>query len=113
MGTANFGSASFFWVIAPAHGGRSEVMETRPGRAPANEAPVRPATRDSAPFGTGLIASAGYILLNTRTGFWLVSLMASRPLWKQFDPLEILYAWEEETKENDETKEETLLSLVD
>ena len=63
-------------------------------------------------IGTGLIASAGYMLLNTRTGFWLLSLMASRPLWKQFDPLEILYSWEEESMER-ETKEETLLSLVD
>ncbi len=62
---------------------------------------------------TGLIASAGYVLLNTRTGFWLLSLMASRPLWKQFDPLEILYAWEEENTEKTETREETLLSLVD
>jgi hypothetical protein len=64
-------------------------------------------------LGTGLIASAGYVLLNTRTGFWLLSLMAARPLWKQFDPLEILYAWEEEDKESGETREETLLSLVD
>ncbi len=62
---------------------------------------------------TGLIASAGYVLLNTRTGFWLLSLMASRPLWKQFDPLEILYAWEEENQEHVDNREETLLSLVD
>ena len=61
---------------------------------------------------TGLIASAGYVLLNSRTGFWLLSLMASRPLWKQFDPLEILYAWEEEDQERENNKE-TLLSLVD
>ena len=60
-----------------------------------------------------LNASAGYMLLNTRPGLWLLSLMASRPLWKQFDPLEILYAWEEENSEQEDGQEETLLSLVD
>ncbi len=32
-------------------------MNTRPGRTPANDSPVRPAIRESAPFGTGFITS--------------------------------------------------------
>jgi hypothetical protein len=53
-------------------------------------------------------------LLNSRVGFWLLGLLTSRPLWKQFDPLEVLYAWEEDEKRLvEEDEEETLLSLVD
>ena len=55
MGSGNAGSNSFFCVIAPVHGGRSEVMYTRPDRIPANDSPVRPAINESAPFGTGFI----------------------------------------------------------
>src|SRR5262249_33993333 len=38
---------------------------------------------------TGLAATAGYVLLHTRAAPWLLSLLAARPLWKQFDPLEV------------------------
>jgi hypothetical protein len=65
---------------------------------------------------TGLLASAGYVLLNTRAGFWLLSLLTSKPLWKEFDPLEILYAWEKESAaaggDDKDEDEETLVSLV-
>jgi hypothetical protein len=44
----------------------------------------------------------------------LLGLLTSQPLWKQFDPLEVLYAWEEEDdRVKDDQEEETLLSLVD
>ncbi|HJT77183.1 MAG TPA: hypothetical protein VJ739_08275, partial [Gemmataceae bacterium] len=61
--------------------------------------------------GTGVLATTGYLLLNTRTGVWLLSLLAARPLWKELDPLEVLYAWEREQERDDEDGE-TLLSLV-
>jgi hypothetical protein len=60
----------------------------------------------------GLIASTGYVLLNTRTGLWLLSLMTSRPLWKDFDPLEVLFAWEEESDGKEEETDESLVSIV-
>src|SRR5450432_4600265 len=44
-------------------------------------------------IGTGVIAASGYVLLNSRLGLWLLGLLTSQPLWKQFDPLEVLYAW--------------------
>jgi hypothetical protein len=62
--------------------------------------------------GTGVLASTGYLLLNTRTGVWLLSLLAARPLWKELDPLEVLYAWERD-RGYDEEDGETLLSLVE
>ena len=66
-----------------------------------------------------LVASVGYILLNARSLAFLMSLLTARPLWKRFDPLEVLFLWEEEKKrkkklahpEADED-EETLQSLV-
>lgn len=47
-------------------------------------------------FGVGLVASAGYVLLSTKASYWLLTAFAARPLWKQFDPMEVLFAWEEE-----------------
>ncbi len=64
-------------------------------------------------IGTGVMAASGYVLLNSRLGLWLLGLLTSQPLWKQFDPLEVLYAWEEEDRVKDDQDEETLLSLVD
>jgi hypothetical protein len=61
---------------------------------------------------TGLVATSGYLLLNTRAGYWLLSLLTSRPLWKQFDPLEVLFAWEKEGHDAN-GNEETLQSLVE
>jgi hypothetical protein len=65
-------------------------------------------------FTTGLVATTGYVLLNTRIGVWLLSLLTSQPLWRQFDPLEVLYAWEGESEqeEHETEDEETLVSLV-
>jgi hypothetical protein len=65
--------------------------------------------------GTGLLAGSGYVLLNSRLGLWLLGVLSARPLWRQFDPLEVLYAWEGDFRNrpaNDED-EETLMSLVD
>jgi hypothetical protein len=66
----------------------------------------------SALVGTGLLASTGYVLLNTRAGVWLLSLLLAKPVWKELDPLEVLYAWE---KEQERAREdgETLPALVD
>ena len=64
----------------------------------------------------GVLATAGYVLLNTRTGYWMLSLLSSRPLWKDFDALEVVYAWENEAVEDVPDQEEdceTLLSIVD
>jgi hypothetical protein len=63
-------------------------------------------------LGTGVLASSGYVMLNTRAGLWLLSLLMARPAWKQFDPLEVLYAWEQDEKEREEDGE-TLLTLVE
>ena len=38
-------------------------------------------------------------LLNSRVAYWLISAPSSRPLWKGFDPLEVIFAWEEEEEE--------------
>jgi hypothetical protein len=65
-------------------------------------------------LGTGIIATSGYLFLNSRLGLWLLGLLTSQPLWKQFDPLDVLYAWdEEEERVQDDQEEETLLSLLD
>lgn len=61
----------------------------------------------------GVVAASSYVLLNTRTGFWLLSLLSARPLWKQFDPLEVLYAWERDRPRTTEEDEESLVSLVE
>jgi Calx-beta domain len=73
-----------------------------------------PSPQANAWVGTGVLASAGYVLLNTRTGLWLLSLLTAKPLWRQFDPLEILYAWEQQGGGRAEEEEdgETLVSLV-
>ena len=63
--------------------------------------------------------TVGYVLLNSRAGMWLLSLLTTTPLWKQFDPLEILQEWKKgktrvkgsESKGKD-GDEETLQSLV-
>ena len=47
-------------------------------------------------IGTGILAGSGYVLLNSRLGLWLLGLLTARPFWKQFDPLEVLYAWEDD-----------------
>ncbi len=67
----------------------------------------------TAAFATGVIATAGYALISTRLASWLFTLLASRPLWKQFDVLEILFAWNEEQRKGRGTGEdESLQALV-
>ncbi|MCI0464020.1 MAG: hypothetical protein L0Z62_44365 [Gemmataceae bacterium] len=62
---------------------------------------------------TGLMAGAGYVLLNTRAVYWLLSLLAARPLWRRFDPLEVLFAWEKEAGQADSAEQdESLVSLA-
>ena len=43
----------------------------------------------------GLGATVGYVLWNVRNLSWLVSLALSSPLWKQYDLLDVMQAWEE------------------
>jgi hypothetical protein len=66
-------------------------------------------------MGVGILAGSGYVLLNSRLALWLLGLVTAQPLWKQFDPLDVLYAWEEDEQNRglDEEDEETLMSLVD
>ncbi len=87
-----------------------DVLNDEGERVPWTESGVE----TSMVLGTGVIAASGYVLLNSRLGLWLLGLLTSQPLWKQFDPLEVLYAWEEEDDQvKDDSEEETLLSLVD
>jgi VCBS repeat-containing protein len=64
----------------------------------------------------GFVASAGYVLLSTRASYWFLSAVAARPLWKQFDPLEVLFAWEEEQarldREGEPQDDESLQSMI-
>jgi hypothetical protein len=54
--------------------------------------------------GVSVIASSGYVFLNSRVVYWLISALSSRPLWKGFDPLEVIFAWEEEEEERKRTQ---------
>lgn len=49
--------------------------------------------------GASVIASTGYVFLNSRIAYWVISALSTRPLWKGFDPLEVIFAWEEEEEE--------------
>jgi streptogramin lyase len=67
-------------------------------------------------FGAAVVAYAGYALLGSRSGIWLLSLLMARPLWKEFDPLQVLVNWEEEKKkragDGHDDEDETLQSMV-
>jgi PKD repeat protein len=67
-------------------------------------------------FATGALATAGYVLLSSRAGLWVIAALTARPLWKQFDPIEILFAWERDKQRRGGGQapedEETLQSLV-
>jgi hypothetical protein len=76
-------------------------------------APAGMSREVTAVVGTGLLASTGYLLLNTRAGLWLLGLFMAKPLWKEFDPLEVLYAWEREEMARGTEDGETLLTLVE
>ena len=76
---------------------------------------TEPGIETMALIGTGILASSGYVLFNSRLGLWLLGLLTARPLWKQFDPQDVLYAWEngDRYQATDADDEETLMSLVD
>jgi hypothetical protein len=64
---------------------------------------------------TGVLASAGYLIMSARASYWLLTLLMARPLiWKRFDPLEVLFAWEQEKKRQSANgaTDESLQSLV-
>jgi hypothetical protein len=63
--------------------------------------------------GTGVVATAGYVLLSPRLAYWFLSaLLARRTVWKPFDPLEVVYAWEREKGVGD-GDDESLANMVD
>jgi hypothetical protein len=83
----------------------AETADFSEGSTPLDEAGVAAVT--------GVLATAGYVLFNTRAGSWLLSLLTAKALWKDFDPIEVLFAWEKEQLDSEEEdREETLLSLV-
>jgi hypothetical protein len=46
---------------------------------------------------TAVAATAGYVLLNTRAAYWLISALLARPaVWRRFDPIDVIYSWERE-----------------
>ncbi len=46
---------------------------------------------------TAVVATAGYVLLNTRAVHWFISALLARPaVWRRFDPIDIIYSWERE-----------------
>jgi hypothetical protein len=67
---------------------------------------------------TGVLASAGYLIVSARASYWLLTLLLARPLvWKRFDPMEVLFAWEKEKQRrrangDADDNGETLQSLV-
>ncbi|MDR3632663.1 MAG: MBG domain-containing protein, partial [Isosphaeraceae bacterium] len=68
-------------------------------------------------IGVGAVAYVGYVLLHARGGYVLLSLLTSRPLWSEMDPLAVLSDWEKERKRPGGTpageEEETLQSLIE
>jgi hypothetical protein len=66
----------------------------------------------------GVAATACYVLLSSRAVLWVIMALLSRPLWRQWDPLEVLFAWEKEQEKRravgtDGEAEESLQSIVD
>jgi hypothetical protein len=48
---------------------------------------------------SGVVATAGYVFLSPRLALWFLgALAARRAVWKPFDPLEVVYAWERDEK---------------
>jgi hypothetical protein len=44
---------------------------------------------------TAAVATAGYVLLNTRAVYWFISALLARPaVWRRFDPIDVIYSWE-------------------
>ncbi|HEX4607948.1 MAG TPA: Ig-like domain-containing protein [Urbifossiella sp.] len=66
---------------------------------------------------SGGVAVAGYVLLNTRAVYWFLSALLVRPaVWRRFDPLDVVYAWEQEggrrPRARDAGEDESLESIV-
>jgi VCBS repeat-containing protein len=60
---------------------------------------------------TAAVATAGYVLLNTRAVYWFISALLARPaVWRRFDPIDVIYTWEKERPAGDE--DESLQSMV-
>jgi streptogramin lyase len=67
-------------------------------------------------IGVGLVASAGYVVWALRNSYFLTSLLAAAPLWRQFDPLAVLDRWEGKRPRwfaADDEEDESLESLVE
>lgn len=61
---------------------------------------------------TGVSLTAGYVLLNTRFVFWFLSALLSRSAVKRtFDPLDVIYAWDD-SKPATAEDEESLQTMV-
>ena len=62
-----------------------------------------------------LAASVGYVLLNAKGLGWVLSLLLARPLYKDFDPLEVILAWEEDAanRRPEEDEDESLQTIVE
>jgi hypothetical protein len=67
---------------------------------------------------TGGVAVAGSLILNTRAVYWFLSALLARPaVWRRFDPLDVIYAWEREKldgppRKTADEETESLQSLV-
>jgi hypothetical protein len=66
---------------------------------------------------SGTVAVAGYVLLNTRAVYWFLSALLARPaVWRRFDPLEVVFAWEKDAARRPRTPgpdgDESLQSIV-
>src|SRR5581483_3662345 len=63
----------------------------------------------------GVAVSVGYVLLTGRAALWLLVALTAKPLWKQFDPLEVLFAWEKEKerRKTEEAHDESLQSMLE
>jgi len=53
---------------------------------------------------TGMLATTGYLLLNTRALSWVLTLMLSQSAWQNLDPLEVIYAAQDDDPENQKAK---------
>jgi hypothetical protein len=100
---------------------RTDLLHLRIDMATEEPLASRKAQKTSGVVFLGSVAvSVGYVFLSSRGGSFLISALTARPLWKQFDPLEVLFAWEMEKDRRrargvpleDEEDQETLQSLV-
>ena len=63
-----------------------------------------------------VVASLGYLLLAGRVVLWLILAMSTRPLWGEFDPLEVLSDWEKQKAKGlaqGAEEDESLQSMVE